>query len=494
VTTITPQQAADALKGFDAWAQAEIDGWQVPGMAVAVLVNGEIVHLAGYGWRDVDKKLPVTPDTLFAIGSCSKAFTTFTMGLLVDEGKLSWDKPVRHYLPAFKLYDPVASELATPRDLACHRTGLPRHDFMWYGSPFSRQELFERLPFIQPSHTFRNIYQYSNLMFMTAGYLVGQIAGMRWEDFAKQRIFDRLGMARSNFSVEDSKKDENAAQPYAVREGKACLIPFRNLDSMAPAGAINSSVNEMLTWLKLHLNGGKHNGEQLITPATLKLMHTTQMPVPITPDLPWGDYTEVEHVGYGLGWRTQTYCGHTMIGHMGGVDGFISSVSFLPNESIAVVILTNSGENFPATVVNFQITDRLLGLDPLPWSERLHTFNGKLKDMNAKPKTDALASRKTGTQPSHPIEEYTGEYEHPAYGILSVRCDGSALSILYNGLTLTLQHHHYDLFQVEIADEDYFALATFFTDGAGAIQRVSIPIEPTVEPIVFQRISRDNGQ
>ncbi|MEW5901563.1 MAG: serine hydrolase domain-containing protein, partial [Acidobacteriota bacterium] len=180
--------------------------WKVPGMAVAIVKDGQVILAEGYGLKDVKNNLKVTPQTIFAIGSSSKAFTATAMGILTDDGKLDWDKPVREYLPSFKLWDLFASERMTPRDLVCHRSGLPRHDVMWYNSPLSRKELFDRIQYLKPNKDFRANFQYQNLMFMTAGYLVGQLSGSTWEEFTKKKIFEPLGMNDSNFSVEESKK------------------------------------------------------------------------------------------------------------------------------------------------------------------------------------------------------------------------------------------------------------------------------------------------
>ena len=203
-----------ALQGFDRFAAAAMAELKVPGLAVAVVKDGRLIYVQGFGFRDLERKLPVTPHTVFGIGSCSKAFTATTMGILVDEGKLDWDKPVRAYLPDFVLSDPVASERLTPRDLISHRTGLPRHDMVWIRTPFSRREMYERLRFLDFSRDIRQIYQYNNLMVMTAGYLVGAVAGSTWEDFAKARILDPLGMTETDFSTGDSQKKADFSKSY----------------------------------------------------------------------------------------------------------------------------------------------------------------------------------------------------------------------------------------------------------------------------------------
>ncbi|MGH9201928.1 MAG: serine hydrolase domain-containing protein, partial [Vicinamibacterales bacterium] len=197
---------ANSLADFDAFAEAVRKGWNVPGAAVAIVKDGKVILSKGYGFRDTAKQLPVTPETLFAIGSITKSFTVVALGTLVDEKKLDWDKRVREYLSDFQLHDAVATERMTPRDLVTHRSGLPRHDMVWYGGSLSRQQMYERLRHLEFSRDFRAQYQYNNLMFMTAGVLAGKVAGSTWEELIRRRILDPLGMRHSNFSVRDSQR------------------------------------------------------------------------------------------------------------------------------------------------------------------------------------------------------------------------------------------------------------------------------------------------
>src|SRR5580658_7512111 len=237
--------SAQKFDGFDAFANQELRDWKCDGFAIAIVQDGKVILSKGYGLRDVKKNLPVTEKTLFAIGSATKSFTVTSLGVLVDQGKLDWDKPVRDYLPDFRLWDQFATERMTPRDLVTHRSGLPRHDLMWYNSPFTRQELFDRLRYLEPNKDFRTNFQYQNLMFMTAGYLAGHVAGMPWEDHVRRVIFEPLGMSSTNFSVNDMQKSADHSQPYTVVKEQIREMPFRNIDTIGPAGSINSNVEDM---------------------------------------------------------------------------------------------------------------------------------------------------------------------------------------------------------------------------------------------------------
>ena len=473
------------LEGFENWLEAEMAKWNVPGVAVAVIHKGEVVLSKGYGLRDVEKNLPVTPETLFAIGSCTKAFTSFDIALLVEEGKLAWDTPIREYLSDFRMFDPVASEQMTARDLASMRGGLPRHDFLWYGSSFSREALYQRLQYLQPNKPFRSGYEYQNLMFMLAGYVVGKVAGTSWEAFTQERIMDRLGMSDTNFSVSVSETAANASLPYELRGVAVEAIPFRNIDNVAPAGSINSNLVDMLKWLRLHMQGD----DSFLPKDALKRMHAPHTVIHVTPDLLWSEYPEVEHTAYALGWVSQTYRGHTMIRHGGGIDGFISSVSFLPHDDIGIIILTNLGENALVPAIHFNLCDRFLGLGQLPWSDRIKGFEDKLKAAGEEGKQKTIASRILGTRPSHALADYAGTYEHPGYGTLTIRLDDDALKVKTILLDLNLAHHHYDVFTLTGKGEvEMFMLTSFASDLTGKVVSFSAPFEPNGAPIIFVRV------
>jgi len=471
----------DFLAGFDETIAAEIEKYHTPGLAVAIVHKGEVVLSKGYGLRDVDKKLPVTPETVFAIGSCTKAFTALALAQLVEDGKLDWDKPVRNYVPEFKLYDPFASAEMTPRDLVCHRSGLPRHDFAWYGSSATRAELVERLQYLQPSQPFRYVFQYQNLMYMMAGYLVEQVAGVSWEEFTQTWILDKLGMSSSNLSVEESKKIDNAALPYSYKDDQIKEIPFRNIDAIGPAGSINSNLVDMVKWLKMHMAGD----ETLLPKAKLKALYDPHVFMPILPENPAFGYGEIGYTSYALGWAVQMYRGHRMIRHTGGIDGFITSVSFLPDDDLGVIVFGNqSGTDLPVTVT-LNIYDRFFGLDMLPWSERIQAKIDEAKAKGEEAKAKFAAERTADAPPSHPLADYVGDYAHPGYGVVSVTQSGDSLQAKYNGFNLTVTHYHYDTF--EMKDEDFDLVGSFSTNPQGKISQLTLPIEPMVAPIVFTR-------
>ncbi len=473
---------AENLSELDAFIDTTMVTWQVPGLAIAIIRGDEVIMSRGFGLRNVDDSLPVTESTLFAIGSSTKAFTTMAMGMLVYDGLLDWDEQVRTYLPTFKLYDAFASQLMTPRDLVTHRSGLPRHDFMWYGSSRTRLELFDRLRYLRPNMGFRVKFQYQNLMFMTAGYLLGQLTGSTWEDVVLTRIFQPLGMSNSNFSVDESQRSADFALPYRRDDEQLALMPFRNITTMGPAGSINSCVADMAKWVRLHIDGGKVGEVQLVSEATVAEMHTPQMAISKPKE-----FTERLHTSYGLGWFIESYRGHGRVYHGGNIDGFSALVSLLPRDELGMVVLTNLNDTPLPGIISLYAADMLLGLDPVDFHGRARArFEAAQKARGMRDETKE--ARRTDTKPAHSLEEYVGEYEHPAYGVIRIGRDGEKLRIKYNFLDSQLEHWHYEVFRATVEEMgDEKVKFRFLTNTRGDVDRISTLLESLIDEIVFER-------
>ena len=473
------------LKGFEAFVDKILAEHKVPGAAISIVKDGRVVFARGFGYRDLAGKLPVTPHTVFGIGSCSKAFTATTLGILVDEGKLEWDKPIREYLPAFKLSDEVASERLTPRDLLTHRSGLPRHDNVWIRSPLSRQEMFDRLRYLEFSRDIRQTYQYNNLMVMTAGYLAGSVAGSSWEEFAKARILDPLGMAETNFSTDVSRTLSDFAKSYTLVKDQIEEFPFYNADALGPAGSINSSVLDMAAWVILNINKGKYGEKldrQIISERRLNQILAPQVIVP--DDL---RYPELYYPTYGMGWRMNAYRGRPLVSHGGAIMGFSATVAFMPVEKIGIVLLNNLEDAPVNSTLMYNVIDRLLGLEPVDWAQRVRDEQVKAKAEREKRAKEKDADRQSGTQPSHPLAAYAGSYDHPAYGTIEVRWDGEKLTADYHQRTFAFEHYHYDMFKMRNDWMDAEYKVTFATDPKGAVGSLAVPFETSVKDIVFAR-------
>lgn len=480
------------FEGFDAFVEKVLADWKVPGMGVAVIKDNEVVLAKGYGYRNLEEKTPVDAETLFAIGSASKAFASMAVAQLVDQGKLEWDKPVREYMPTFKLHDPFASERMTPRDLLCHRSGLPRHDIMWYSSPLSRKQIYDRLRYLEPNRDFRTHFQYQNLMYLTAGYLVEYVSGLTWEEFTGKEVFEKLGMSSSNFSVEESRKSANAALPYSKEKDKVKEIPFRNIDAVGPAGSINSNVTDMAKWVSAHLNEGKYRNAQIISKANLVQMHTPTTPIPGSFFPGMEEVKELGDMAYGLGWFLQPYRGRRLVHHGGNIDGFSALVSFMPDDNLGVVILTNMNGTFSTFPVMLNAYDRLLGLEQLELNDKFLGIIAKMEEAAEKGKEKSEERRRKDTTPSHLLEEYAGKFEHPGYGPFTVALADGKLTGKFNALNFNLEHYHFDIFEAVNTEEEEMSMKlTFLTDVEGNISSIAVPLEPSVKDILFARVASD---
>jgi len=482
-------RARKALKDLDQLINQALEDFQIPGAAVGVLVDGEVVLAKGYGYRDLEKALPVTKKTLFAIGSCTKAFTTFVLGTLVDDGLLEWDKPVIEYIPEFRLWDQHATQKLTVRDLVTHRSGLPRHDFLWYNSDLTMADILPRLRYLEPVCDLRECFHYNNLMYMVAGYLTERITGISWEDVVRSRILQPLGMMNTNFSNDDSQQTDDFSLPYTRKESTVKQIPFRTVQSSAPAGAINSNILDMLRWIQLQLAGGEYEGRRLIKQPTLQEMHSPQ--ITMTEIMSGYPEREEQFIGdYGLGWMIQSYRGHYLLWHNGGIDGFVSCVALLPKDHLGLVVLTNSSGSAIAPSLSKHIIDKILGIGETNWlAEDLEALQ-KIEKALAEGKQKQQETRKTDTQPSHTLEEYVGKYVHPGYGEMKIDTDRDNLIAIYNAIVTPLDHWHYDVFVGLENPEDPTFEGTkylFRTDVDGNIEAIEAPLEPNLNNIIFKR-------
>ncbi|MBV8519664.1 MAG: serine hydrolase [Acidobacteria bacterium] len=474
------------LSGFDELANAALHSWNTPGLAVAVVADGKVVYAQGFGKRDVEKALPMTADTLLPIGSVTKSFTTLLMGMLVDEGKLEWDKPVRTYLPDFRVMDETLTSRITPRDLVTHRTGLPRHDLVWYNNDtLTRKEIVARLAHLPASEDFRTHFQYNNLMFLAAGYLVEQLTGQPWEDVARTRIFTPLGMTRSTFTDAAASKDPDHAQPYLEEHDVVREVPFREVGNMGPVGEISSSANELARYALLHLERGRAGDRQLVQPATMLELHA---PVIATGDLP--PSPEISPASYALGWFIDSYRGHNRVYHGGHIDGFSSLLTLFPADGIAVVTLANLDHAGILDVLTNHIADRMLQLPAIDWNATALAKRNAVKQLDADAETKKNAARKSGTKPSHALADFAGDYESEGYGVLRVAATADGLRATYNRIETPLEHWHYDVFNGLRNEKDptFEGMKyNFWTDFAGNINAVEASFEPRVAPIVFYK-------
>jgi CubicO group peptidase (beta-lactamase class C family) len=488
------QKGQELLEGLDQVFDQALKDFNVPGMALGVVMDGQVIWAKGYGCRDVEHCSPVTAETVFPIGSCTKSFTTFVLGMLNERDQLSWDQHVVDVLPEFRLYDEYATQHITFRDLATHRTGLSRHDFMFYNSTHSRKELVRRVRYLEPICPFRGGYNYNNLMYTVAGLAVEHASGKTWEQFIRTNVFDPLEMYSTNTSIQDLQKMGNIAYPYIEKKGVMKKMPFRDFANVGPTASINSNILDMTHWLQMLLARGVYKETALVSPTTLQEMQSPQIASAGYPDR-----SELLINTYGLGWDILSYRGHYCVGHDGGVDGFTSALWTLPNEGIGVVVLTNRNLNGIPRMAAYEVFDRLLGL-PFRnfWIQYgLEKVQRTKKDEQEAKQVDNRM-RKLGTTPSHSLEHYAGIYEHPGYGTLLLEEKGGKLQATLNGIVYTLDHWHFDVF--EIGDESQDLLfsrlgekVSFRNNLYGEIEEVGIPLDSGTPDIVFKRKSTEHN-
>ena len=477
-----PQQA---LADIDPVIEQALKTFQVPGCTVAVVVGDDVVLSKGYGFRDVEKKLPMTPETQMPIASMTKQFTVAALGTLVRQGKLDWDKPVREYLPDFRLNNEYATANATTRDLVTHRIGLPRHDSVWYGSDLSREQIFHRLQYFPFSKDLRVKFQYNNLMYMTSGYLAGQLAKSSWEELVKSALFTPLGMKRSNFTVAAMHAEPNHSEAYDLNTKREVVkVEHEPLDMMGPTGSINSSVDEMARYARMMLAGGLFEGKRVLLEADVQAMMQPNMP---------GSRSLFNDVfgfqSYGMGLFVQTYRGIEIAHHGGNLKGASAMIVMMPSKRIGVVVLTNRSGTRLRDALPYEIIDRLLGLE----SAGLLARNRELEEKNFAAedaaKSAGVSDRKPDTKPAHALQDYAADYEHPGYGRIRVGFEKDHLTLGYYKFITPLEHWHYEVFQAPANRQNDLELTRveFHTDLSGDIASLTIPIEPAVDPISFIR-------
>jgi CubicO group peptidase (beta-lactamase class C family) len=476
-----PQIDVDArLKGFDDYMARVMKDWNAPGIGVGIVVGDRLVFARGYGFRDYGGKLPYTPTTTQPIASNTKLFTAVAVGLLVEEGKLRWDEPIKRFVPAIRFYNDDLDRSVTIRDMLSHRTGITRHDAIWYKSTFTRRELWDRLRYLEPAAPIRTTFLYNNLMYTAAGQVVEELSGQTWEKFVQGRIFDPLGMSRSTLTIEDNLKGPEPAVPYSERRDSTELYrqPYYTAEvAIAPAGAINSCVQDLSRWVIALLNGGKVDGRQVVPAAVLRDTMTPSfaMPNAALESRGWGENL---NQFYGMGRWISSYRGHLLALHGGDLPGFHSQISIMPNDGIGVVVLVIGDHVAPFyNGLTFDIYERLLGLPLTPWSERLNEIRLKNKAAGTQARSAAAVGRVAGTAPSHPLDDFAGEFEHPAYGVVTVARAGTGLTFEFHGIKMPLGHFHFDRFDTPDDEEDGKFSLNFKTNPMGEVDAVEMSLD-----------------
>jgi CubicO group peptidase (beta-lactamase class C family) len=472
-----------ALTGeLDALAGEAMAEWKVPAVAMAVVQNGETILLKAWGQRDVEAGLATTPQTQFTICSITKTFTATGLAMLVDEGRLDWKKPVRDYLPEFRLHDAIATDRITVRDLLSHYTGLPRHDWIWMPGDLSRAEMLAAMRHIEPSRDIRTTFQYSNLGFHAASIVAERISGLNWDDFTRTRVTDRLNM-QVTFAAEALESADDAATPYLVYRDERRRTRNWPLRATA-AGAINTSVAAIANWMKFLLSEGEFQSERLLSSTLVREMLAPRV-YSAAPEFEFGP----SH--YGLGFGSSTYRGERIVGHSGGWLGWSTLMRLMPDKNLGVAVFCNvGGAPVPAILIN-RVLDRVCGKEPVAWLDRLSDLRRKALAQQEVDEQTRQAGRKPNTSPGHDLSDYAGGYEHPAYGRMTITRSGDSLHWAYRTFSGSLTHRHYETFETPRLpyelNPDGLAIS-FTTDRDGNVASLSAQLEPMVADIVFMRV------
>lgn len=421
--------------------------WGVPGVAVAVVHQDRVVYLKGIGVKEIGKPDPVSPDTVFPLASCSKTLTATVLAMLVDDGKLKWDDPVRKHLPWFKLADPLADANVTLRDLLTHRTGLGAHDRLWFRTPLTMEERVRRLAFLEPSHAFRTTFQYQAIAFGAAGLAGAEAAGMTWQDMMHRRLFTPLDMkTASAVYLGDGKADY--ASPHKRTGDGVAVIERYPLDQPDPAGSVHASARDLSKYLRLQVNGGFGPRGRIVSKVNLTATHSPQVIIP-RDGLALVMNPQSNIISYALGWVAQDYRGQGMLIHGGMIAGFRAQLTVIPEQKLGIAVLSNLDLTWMNFALSNTLIDRFCQLKALDWNTYCQNMEHQLELKEKHELQALLAARKRNTTPTLPLAAYAGTYEDPAYGACEIRTDNGRLHWKWGNVQTRLEHFQDDIFMAE---------------------------------------------
>ena len=414
------------------------------GLSVAVVHGNDVLYCKGFGYANLEKKQKVDENTIFAIGSCSKAFTSALMGKLEADDKLDIDDLAVEHLPSLKFKDPILASQVTIRDIMCHRTGLPRYDYSWYLSNATPEELLSRVQYMDASAPLRTKWQYNNFMFVAQGLIAERYYGKSWHKIIAEEFFAPLGMKNSTSDIDGIKNHPNHSQPYGLNADQEIEeLKFFDIMGMGAAGSINSSAQEMTNWLKVWINGGKLGDKEIIPANFAKEAYSSQMIV--NSSLP-GKESDVMFTTYGFAWMMHSYRGHYVVEHGGNIDGFTANTAFLPADSLGIVILSNQDGSALQKTIRNTIIDRLFGLEKIDWNAKVVAQLLEMKVAANKAKEVENEQQIKGTKTTLDTENYLGTFNHPAYFNVEITKPNDSIFAQIGKYKILLTHYHYDVF------------------------------------------------
>jgi CubicO group peptidase (beta-lactamase class C family) len=481
-------QGPEGVPELDAWVERTLETFEVPGAAVTIVKDGEVVLARGYGERHIGEDAPVDERTRFGIASNTKAFTATALGLLVEDDKLEWDGRVIDYLPWFRMWDPWVTREITVRDLLVHRSGLGlgQGDLLyWPESNVTRREIVEAVRHLEPATSFRSAYAYDNILYHVAALVIEEVSGQTWEEFVQARIIDPLGMTDTRVTRASTLEEGNVATPHARIEG--VVRPVQPLAATATnaAGGINSTAADMAKWLIVQLDSGRvAEADRLFAART-----TRELWGPVTP-MPFGRWPDAlapiqpQYQAYALGFVIRDYRGHKLVTHTGGLPGYVSRVSMIPGMKLGIAVLTNQEMGAAFESITARVLDHYVGADPHDWIGAWRDLMALRDSTTAARDRSTAAARDTASSPSLPLDGYAGTYRDAWYGDVAIFEEDGGLAIQFGrtaSLLGDLEHWQYDTFYVRWRDRelraDAFITFELATDGtvAGAKMKAASP-------------------
>ena len=476
---------------LDSYVEEVMRAFEVPGISLAIVKDGRIVVAKGYGARRVGDRTAVDAQTLFAIGSNTKLFTSVALALLVEEGKIEWDAPVIRYLPWFRLSDPYVTRELTIRDLLVHRSGLGlgAGDLLWWpASTYTRNEIARRLKDLPLATSFRSGYAYDNVLYLVAGEVIEAVTGQRWEDVVGARILKKAGMSRSTVRYPDAVSAGNVAAPHARVNGKVRVVEGFASDNTNPAGGINSNAEDMAVWLTLMSSRGRlSDGSRLFSEESFRQLTTMVTPMPISPGLAQFGALNPNFLGYALGLVVSEYRGRKMLSHTGGLPGYVSRVLWIPDAGLGVAVLTNQESTGAFDSIAYRVADHYLGAPPTDWAAIFRKLEERMRATAEAVERKSAGSRASSSRPSLPLGGYAGTYTDAWYGDIVVEFQKNALSMRFTktpALVGDLEHWQHETFIVRWRDRELRADAyvTFALEPDGTVEQAKMrAVSPTTD-------------
>ncbi len=482
-SSLLSQEALPAFitDSLDGYVKSQKDKWKIPAIAIAIIKDGKVVKTITSGVTDHSSQTPINENTLFMIGSNSKAFTSTLVAMLAEEEKFNLKDPVKKWLPYFKLYDPYLTEKVNIIDILSHRVGFEtfQGDFLNFDNELSSKEIIEKFSLIKPIHEYREKWGYFNTGYTIAGEIIESATGKTWEQQLRERIFIPLDMNNSLALSKEIQTAKNKTKAHTIVDDQVVEIDYGDIDATAPAGSISSSIADMSKWVITLLNNGSYKGTQVISSNAIKETRTPRT-IMGSADYPFNLY--------GLGWDIESRGEHKFIMHTGGIHGYLTSVTLVPEENLGVVILTNTDSNYLYEGMKFDITNSLLGNPNYNVSDTYYTYYVKNETEKKINKEKWLADVELEKPPSISLDKFVGRYKNEVYGWAAIKREGNTLLLTFEhhkDLTVKLSHLENDVFLAQYNVALYGISKFPFIIEDEKIKYFTLKLDPSIERTTY---------